>query len=266
MIRIINPILLVLILTASANAIFSQGAPRAELVDELRTVGMNCEEGFAKMDSYFAALGNNPAADGVIVIYGDVLDRKAASRREQQIRNHIQMRRFDLTRITFLRGNVKSQGATQFWLIPPGAERPEVSGGIAVADAGASAPSGPYLYAADYLDGIPGCNGNLYDLAEYSGVLQSHPTSMARIVISESSQAKYRRKVREIVSELARNGIQRKRIVTAYKYVRPNRLLEVTELWVVPPKRSVGLLTTENELPIPTHRCPQGGLAWLARC
>ena len=263
MIRIL---IITFILSASAGVSFLQGTQStAQLIDELRTGGMNCEEGFAKLDSYFNELNSDPQADGVIVIYGDAVDGQAANRREKQLRNFAQMRRFDRTRLTFLHGSAFEDGTTQFWLVPPGADRPEVSGGVRTA-ASVRAPSGPYLYAADYSDGIPGCFGDLYDVGEYSNVLQSDAMSTARIVIRRSSQTEYRRKMREIVAELGSHGIARDRILTVYKYVRPNRLLEVTELWVIPSKRITSLIMYENAEESRTHRCPQGGLAWLYKC
>ena len=66
-------------------------------------------------------------------------------------------------------------------------------------------------------------------------MLKTNAENVARIVIGQSSQAKYRPKAKEIVEDLRRLGIPRSKIVTVYKYVRPNRMLEMTELWIVPP-------------------------------
>jgi hypothetical protein len=265
MIRTKHQIVLVVVLIASAGAVFSQ-PPQPYLVDELRTGGTNCEEGFARLDSFFNELSNDPASSGVIVVYGDTADRKAASRRERQLRNHVQLRRFDRSRITFIRGDGRENGTTQFWLVRPGAERPEVPGGIIADSIPLTAAGETLLYAADYIDGVPGCSGNLYDLEEFASVLRSNPGMTARIVISESSQPKYRRRSRAVIAELTGHGIARNRIVTAYKYVRAGRLLEVTELWLIPAKRQVGLIVDEIEEVQPLHRCPSGGLAWLRRC
>ena len=133
------------------------------------------------------------------------------------------------------------------------------------AHAAAPTSSAPYHYATEY-DGIPGYFGNLYDVEEFARVLQLDPKNSARIVISESSQAKYRRRVSEIVAELGEHGIMRTRIVTVYKYVRPNRVLESTELWVVPSKQKADLNIDVIEPAGVTHRCPQGGLGAIFRC
>jgi hypothetical protein len=123
-----------------------------------------------------------------------------------------------------------------------------------------------YLYAANYADGVPGCFGNLYDIGEFANVIKADDGNTARIVINESSRIRYRRTAREITAELASLGIQRSRVATVYKYVRPNRLLEVTELWVIPSKRR--LPTSANadlELGL-IHRCPSKITSWLRGC
>lgn len=226
--------------------------PQARMVDEFRTGGTSCEEGFARLDSFFAELNNNPFDSGLIVIFGDAADAKAAGRREKQLTNYFTLRRFDRSRVRIIRGAANT-GSTQFWMVPPGADMPAIIEAPATIS---TPPSQPYLYAAEQTDGVQGCGGNLYDVEEYAKVLQADPKSTARIVISRSSQAKYRAKVREIVAELVRYGVARDRIVTVYKYVRPNRMLELTELWIVPPKRvaSVGWIADDGTELI--RRCP----------
>jgi len=250
----------------SANCTFGVvPLPQARMIDEFRTGGNNCEEGFARLDNFFNELNNNPVDQGLIVIYGDARDPKAAARRAKQLSNHFTFRRFDQNRVRFIRGTASGNGTTQFWMVPPGAEMPSI-----IEDSNTSGAvtqsTQPYLYASDYSDGVAGCSGNLYDLAEYAKVLQAEPKSIGRIVISQSSQAKYRAKVREAVTELAKYGIARDRIVTVYKYVRPNRMLELTELWVVPAKRvaSVGWLAEDGTELI--RRCPAKIQSWLRAC
>lgn len=238
--------------------------PQASLVDEFRTGGSNCEEGFARLDGFFVELNNNPGDTGLIVIYGDALDAKAARRREKQLMNHFSFRKFDRSRVRMIRGAANT-GSTQFWMVPTGADMPAIAEAPQVAGT-VTASTQAYLYAADYSDGVPGCFGNLYDVEEYAKVLQADAKSTARIVISRSSQAKYRSKVREIVAELARYGITRNRIVTVYKYVRPNRLLEVTELWVIPPKRVASVSWVKDDGLQLIHRCPAKIQSWLRSC
>jgi hypothetical protein len=208
--------------------------PSARMTDEFRTRGGNCEEGFARLDNFLVELNNNPNDRAIIVLYGDAKDAKAAARREIQLRNHLRFRRFDPDRITFVRGASKTDGTTQFWLIPPGAEDPVIEPASMVIEK----PSvEPYLYSANYLDGVPGCSGYIYDVAEYAKELTSLPGSRGRVVIGQPSRARYSRELKEIMSTLSANGVPRSRITAVYKYVRPNRMLEVTELWVIPARQ-----------------------------
>jgi hypothetical protein len=239
--------------------------PQARMVDEFRTAGSNCEEGFARLDAFFTEISSNPADEALIVLYGDIADAGAARRREKQLRNHFRFRNFDRSRIRFYVGGPRPNGTTQFWLVPPGADQPEIAGATAVTGI-VERPTQTFLYATQYADGIPGCFGNIYDLGEYAEVIKTDPENIARIVIGQSSQARYRIKAKEIADELRRYGIPSNRIVTIYKYVRPNRLLEMTELWVVPPNPRPAISGNFVEMPEWTHRCPQGGLASIFRC
>ena len=208
--------------------------PAARMTDEFRTGGSNCEEGFARLDSFFTELSNNPVDQGLIVTYGDTRDPKAARRRELQLRNHFIFRKFPNDRVTIIRGIPKENGTTQFWLVPPGAANPELE---RAPESIAKPIAEPYLYAANYQDGVPGCSGHIYDVAEYAGVLKDDPSAMARIVIHESSRVKYDRVLKDLVRELTKLGIERRRITSVYKYVRPRQMLEVNELWIIPGKR-----------------------------
>ncbi len=238
--------------------------PQARMIDEFRTGGKNCEEGFARLDAFFNELANNPMDEGLIVIYGDTRDSKAAGRRAKQLSNHFTFRKFDRSRVRFVRGIERDGGATQFWMVPVGADLPKID---EASDAtNITPPTQPYLYATEYIDGVAGCFGNLYDLAEYAKVLQAEPKSSGRIVIGQSSQAKYRGNAREVIAELSGHGVARNRIVTVYKYVRPNRLLEVTELWVIPPKRSTSVGWIADDGTELTRRCPATTQYWRRAC
>ena len=205
--------------------------PLARMKDEFRTDGNNCEEGFARLDSLFVDLGNDPTARGVVVLYGDVRSAAAAARRELQLRNHFIFRKFPLDRVEFVRGAARENGTTQFWVVPQGADAPDVAKGTPAVE---KLPTAPYMYAAQYIDGVPGCSGNLYDVPNYAAELRSQPGSRGRVIISESSRAKYDRRLREILSELKDNGVTSSRITSIYKTVRPNRALESVELWIIP--------------------------------
>ena len=240
--------------------------PEARMLDEFRTAGDNCEEGFARLDAFFTEINNNPVDEALIILYGDLADPNAARRREKQLRNHFTFRNFDRSRVKVFFGDRRENATTQFWLVPPGADAPDIAGAIPVADI-VELPDKTFLYATEFIDGIPGCFGNIYDLGEFAKVLKTDEGNVAKIVIGQSSLAKYRRKAKEIVAELRSKGIPSNKIVTVYKYVRPNRLLEMTELWVVPSKkRRLTSIANANDDAAWIHRCPSTITTWFRGC
>jgi len=96
-----------------------QETPKAIKFDEFE----KATNGYVKMkmDAFFVELSNNPAAQGYIINYGT--DREIA-KREKQIRNSITFRRYDVSRITLVRGGNREVIKTDLWLVPPGAESP----------------------------------------------------------------------------------------------------------------------------------------------
>jgi hypothetical protein len=87
------------------------------------------------------------------------------------------------------------------------------------------------------MDGIPGCDGDLYDIAAFAEVLNSEPISKGRLVISETSAGKFSRKRAEIYAELKKSGVSANRLTAIFKKVRPMAALESVELWVVPVRK-----------------------------
>jgi hypothetical protein len=96
--------------------------PQARLLDEFS----HSTQGYIKMmldSTLFLELQNNPAAQGLIVIFPKTPKEKASI--ERIIRNQIRVRRFEATRITFVDGTKNVRSIIQFWIVPPGAERPK---------------------------------------------------------------------------------------------------------------------------------------------
>ena len=113
--------ILFLILVVGCSAAFAQTEkpPQAILFDEFETA----TNGYVKwrMDSFFAELSNNPAAQGYIINYGTAGE---IAKREKQLRNSIRFRKYDASRITFVRGGTREKIKTVLWIVPPGAEPP----------------------------------------------------------------------------------------------------------------------------------------------
>ena len=109
--------------TASETGGSTYCPPPPRLVDEFGVTTNGDVK--ARMDSYFAALAADPNAQGYIINYGT--DREIA-RRETQLRNSIAFRKYDASRLTFVRGGANPNGAngvwTRFWIVPPGASPP----------------------------------------------------------------------------------------------------------------------------------------------
>lgn len=211
--------------------------PSAVLVDEFNLRG-GCEDGFARMDNFFNELSNNPGDTGVILVLGDSGHMRRTHIREVQFFNYINFRRFDRSRIEMFKGTTAGEGVAQLWRVPLGASQPEAEGKIAVTGSFRlpdEPAAGDLLYSIDHSEGVPGCGEYLFNLKEFSNALKAYPAYSAKIVIPESTTAKYRKKAREITAELAGYGIPKAKIATVYKKVRPNRMLENTELWFVPP-------------------------------
>ncbi|HEY8563240.1 MAG TPA: hypothetical protein VIL74_22875 [Pyrinomonadaceae bacterium] len=81
-----------------------------------------------RIDSlYQFKLRNEPNSQGYIINYGS---NKEVARRERLIRKSIFLRKYDASRVTFVRGGAKPEsksGAwTKFWLVPPGAMPPPI--------------------------------------------------------------------------------------------------------------------------------------------
>ena len=159
------------------------------------------------------------------------------------MRNFIRFRRFDPSRFTFVRGPFRDDAKVQFWRIPPGSSDPEMLPQNVDPPILRPVPetdsSKPYHYATEYSDGLPECQVPMYDLAEYAAVLNTEPRSRGKIIIGQSSRARFVNKQREILTEMSAAGVAKTRLIFVYKYVRPNRGLEMTELWVVPVVKKV---------------------------
>jgi hypothetical protein len=75
-----------------------------------------------RLDAFFATLQSDPTAQGYIINYGTP---RNVTRRETLIRNHINFRGFDASRITFVNGGDNAEGIrTRLVLVPAGAEAP----------------------------------------------------------------------------------------------------------------------------------------------
>ncbi len=94
--------------------------PQAVQIDEF-TNATN-DDIKARVDAFYIELNNNPSDQGVIIDYGT---DKQIAQREAAIRKAIAFRKYDASRVTFVRGGDQGTGVrTVFWRVPPGAAQP----------------------------------------------------------------------------------------------------------------------------------------------
>ncbi len=76
----------------------------------------------ARVDNFYIELNNEPNSQGYIISYGT---DKEIARREKQIRDAIKFRKYEPSRVTFVRGGDRGSGVeTTFWVVPAGAQPP----------------------------------------------------------------------------------------------------------------------------------------------
>lgn len=197
----------------------------------------NCEEVLARMDYFLTQLNNDPSSQGYILIYG--LPR-AVRRSERIIRNSIKFRNYDPSRITLINGGGNGKrAAIEMWSVPPGAtpplpnvpdeEKPDTE-----PQKEAVYTTKPYIFGSQFVDGVGGCIDEFYDLESYAEAIKEKSKNRGNIVIYETSQKLFRQTEKEVLGELAKSNVARKRIKTFFIKVKPNQLREGIELWFLP--------------------------------
>jgi hypothetical protein len=76
-----------------------------------------------RIDLFLIELMNNPDATGYLISYGT---DKQIKTREKSIREHIELRNADSSRIIFIRGGKEKDIRTRAWIVPPGADPSEI--------------------------------------------------------------------------------------------------------------------------------------------
>lgn len=219
--------------TVSAIAVV-ESIPKPVLIEKFTRP--NCEYVLMQMDNYMTHLQNDPSSVGYVIIYGK---RGAVSFAEREMRNWTKTRNFDATRIVFTRGGGNNQKAEiELWLLPPGAEPPEVTAPESSTEPESSneSPAGnskPFIFGSIFADHIGGCTTD-YDLDLYAETLRTNSKMRGNIVIYEVSNKAFRKSEKEILDQLTKNGVARKKLKTFYVKVKPNQLREGVELWLLP--------------------------------
>lgn len=195
----------------------------------------NCEEILAQLDAFYVALQNNPDNTGYIISYGS---SRAIRNVEGIIKNNIRLRRYDSSRLVFLQGGGTDKKATlEFYLVPPGAE-PPTPGEPPAAPPGEediyenlSSETKPFIFSSLYYNMV--CPDSL-DINGFADALIENPKSRGNIVIYETTQKLFREKEKEILDGLTENSIERRRLKTFFKKIKPMSIQEGVELWFLP--------------------------------
>jgi hypothetical protein len=233
-IRVIGLILVTQAALAASRRAQEAAAPRPAKLDEF-AAGVNCEDVLARLDHFFVTLRNDPAATGLVAVYGKgenpagVKGGKAGGH-TLTILSRLALGGLDTGRVEVIRGEADGESRIEFWLVPAGAIPPAIDGVRWSYKLPGQAK--PFLLGTEFSDGVGGCYGDSPFL--YAEFLKANPGMRGNMVIGESSAAAYRRRAREKLDELAGMGVARRRLKTFFVRVKPNLLQESVEYWLLP--------------------------------
>lgn len=206
---------------------FQTVRPKARLFDEL--LNTTCELTMMTTDNLIISIQNDPSLTGVVIIYGSASE---FSRTEWMIRNHLNNRKVrDFVELK--RGGAKGQRAVvQFWLVPRGAEAPEISPKPTEEDlkeVKIATFTKPTIFSSEYMDGVPGCTLPL-DIDGYAQLLKSNPKYRGNIVVLGPSRSENRAEAKRLLKKLMDSGVRKSKVRT-FSQRSPDG---GTELWIIP--------------------------------
>jgi hypothetical protein len=158
-----------------------QEKPEAVLIDEFGRI--TCEEQLARTDNFFAELMNNPDSTGYVVIYQDKEKPSRATYTLKVFKGWISQRRYDKSRIVFIRGETEEKPRVELWRVPPGAEKPAFKG--AEWEKSAYALTKPFVFYVLGEDSI--CP--TFVPGDYADLINANPNVFGHLVIFNGSKA-----------------------------------------------------------------------------
>ncbi|MBK7705805.1 MAG: TonB family protein [Acidobacteria bacterium] len=212
-------------------AVSAFGQTKARLFTEFGPA-TNCEMIQAQLDGFLLELQNDPTVGAAIVTYGDRTKPLDAFFREAMIKRYFLSRRIDLERSQMIRGEPRPETKTEIWLVPAGAENPEIARADWSYDL--SGLTAPLKFGSTGEIGMVECEN--YDFGILVKLLTANPSMTVKAVIKESNTAKYRVAAKEFGDALAEEGVDRTRFSSSYVRVKGGKYLESTEIWLVPSK------------------------------
>ncbi|HMS39013.1 MAG TPA: hypothetical protein PKE69_02220 [Pyrinomonadaceae bacterium] len=110
---------LFLILFVMSSFVFAQN--QSQKIDEIE-IPATSESLDIAFEGLMIKLVNNPTAQGYIITYGTP---ENIARREFRFKEMIRFRKYDSSKIIFVRGGYRQQTKTEFWIVPAGIEPPK---------------------------------------------------------------------------------------------------------------------------------------------
>ncbi len=204
----------------------SEQKTEARLIDKFGL--LECEDIWSRQDAFFVELQNYPAAVGYTVIYGKKNATRQNLAREKLIKGIIELKKFSEDRLIVVRGKESDEPHTEFWLVPPGADKPDFD--EAKWDLTFSTTQKPFIHYASEWDVLCPYGGIMKIYSEY---LTENPKARANIVIHAKSKAEFQKQKAEFSDELTEKyKISPKRI--RYFFVKRKSDSESYELWLLP--------------------------------
>lgn len=213
-----------------AGAVFGQEGPRAVLVDDHGVT--NCCDLRGRMDIFFSELMRDPAARGLVVLSTKAGNGVRAANRESMILTHAAFRGFPADRFDILRAvSDDDELRVRYWIVPPGAERPEVEG--VEADYALPAAAKPFMLTATYRDDglCPGIN----DAEVFAKFMKDNPGARGNIVVRERTLRRAAAEGRRVMREFTELGVAGTRLRVFTETRRANEYdVPMVEYWFLP--------------------------------
>ncbi len=221
--------ILLLILSVGISG---QDEAKAVLVDEHGRLA--CDDLLGRLDSYFAELDKIPRSIGVVVLSSPKAEKRLAVFRQYFIEAHAKDRKFESSRLKYVRANSGDELSVQLWRIPPRAAEPDVSN----VDMSYSLPIGirPFILGGEYTYGDGICP-EVDDAPVFAYFLKDNPDSRGNIVVRDRSIVKATQRAKKIRREFrVRYGIpsSRLRFFPRKASVPENNLEPIVEYWYLP--------------------------------
>lgn len=219
-------IFFLLIFSFTISNTFAQEKPKAVLIDNFGL--LDCEDIWARMDSFTNTIHSSPDSVGYAVIYGKRSAVRENLSRERLIAGVLATRGLGNDRFKIIRAKESDEPHTEFWLVPSGADTPdfeEVKWNLTLPK-----NQKPFVYYAQNWNILCPVAKVTEIYAEY---LTADPKVRANIAIFAISNAEFQKQKTEFSKDLIeKQKIPASRVRFFFAKVKPN--LENYELWLLP--------------------------------